>query len=375
MDDGGVVADAAVDAAETDGGERACEMLEARHFDACAVGGPPPGEPLPAPALTGDCIYDTSTGMLDCGGDSDTVGQVEIAQSGGPTIAVLLFEELTIPEGTTLRVSGDKPLVLASLTTVTIDGDIDARSYRNAGGVPQPGPGSDDQSHCSAPVAAGPSGGGGGGGFAGAGGDGGDGNAMDTGGGPGGAVSPPALIVAGCSGAPGADEGGNSASTPGAGGGALEIVAGTSITVTGSVLAGGMGAARTGTNDEIGGAGGGSGGYLGFDAPMVTFADGSIVAANGGGGAEGSDDQGNGAGEPGSDSLPSTMAAPGGDVNGAAGGAGGDGSDVAALSGGLGTESQQGGGGGGGAAGFILVSGDTNAVLGAVISPPVTPMP
>src|ERR1019366_7350063 len=118
---------------------------------------------------------------------------------------------------------------------------------------------------------------GGGGGYCGAGGA--AGKATATNGGAGKTYGTPAIVpLAGVS------AGGPGALAPGGGGGALELGAGTAVTLParGNVSAGG-GAGYDGTDPGLCVAsGGGSGGAVLIEAPAVTIA--GTVAANGGGG-------------------------------------------------------------------------------------------
>jgi hypothetical protein len=356
-----------------------CADLDARHVDPCAAGGPigaPAGEPLEALTIDGECTYDTTVGELDCDETETMLGQVDLPQDTGPTLAVLLFESFTVSSGATLRIVGDKPLVVASATEIAIAGLINVGSSRGDNGAANPGAGVDSIDHCTVTDDAGAAGGGGGGGMADLGGVGGDGDNGATGGTAGGALAAiPTGIVVGCPGAPGHDRANAAVGLAGTGGGALELVALTSIEVTGTITAGGMSGGPTGETEEIGGGGGGSGGYLGFDAPVIVFAATAIIAANGGGGGEGSDNAQGEGGNAGTSGLASDTAAAGG-TGGGAGGDGGNGSAAATLVGAAGANSvMQGGGGGGGAAGFILVSGTVDEVAGSVVSPDDQPMP
>jgi len=165
----------------------------------------------------------------------------------------------------------------------------------------------------------------------------------------------------------------------GGGGGALQITAGVSVTVSGTIHAGGGGGqggnARSDADEDydcIGGAGGGSGGAILLEAPEVTAS--GALAANGGGGGGGGNNDGQSGGE-GADATSGATAAAGGegrDGQGCAlqgvteGGDGGRGSagETATGESGDGYDWKQcpehqnylGGGGGGGGAGRIRIN-------------------
>lgn len=331
----------------------------ALHFDACSISPPPAGGVVLTP---GAWVFNTDTKQFSPAPAIAVFVAIDTIQPGMAPAVVLAVDTFDTQLGATLRVIGSKPLIIGSWTTIVVDGVIDAGSKRggtNGAGV--------SMATCS-PNGAGPGtatnagGGGGGGGFRGAGGTGGNGDGA-PGGSPGAARSIPSFVRAGC---PGMSGGLTGFGTGGAGGGAIELVARTSIEITGTVTAGGAGAQGGGqTGTKGGGGGGGSGGLVGIDTPALTLGSNSVLAANGGGGGGG----GNGLAQPGQDGPASTGPATGG--SGArTGGAGGNGST---LDGETPSASGDGGAGAGGGAGFILVRAPGLDDQGAVISPSAQP--
>jgi hypothetical protein len=343
-----------------------CTTFPARHFDACAI--PQPSGDLRL-TIAGSYTYDTTTGaLLDPGGGSS------LPPGGMFTNGrVLSVTSLYVAAGTTMRVTGSAPLIVAAWNTIEVDGTIDAASL----GTPTTLGAGANPAGCSTHPAvlgqngAGAGGGGGGGGGA-AGGRGGDGNNGGNNGGVGGTLIAAPLLLGGCPGA----RGGLGNSTPGDGGdggGAVQLTARTSISVaaTGKVLAGGAGG-KPGQNSGSGGGGGGggAGGMIGFESPTVTVAALGVVAANGGGGGQGA---GLSTGTAGQNGQPTAARATGG--NGGSGGTGGLGGALAGAIGGGGQQDGSGGGGGGGGTGFIAIKATTPATAGAVISPTATTIP
>ncbi|MFN0248785.1 MAG: hypothetical protein ACKV2T_17985 [Kofleriaceae bacterium] len=353
VDDGGGMVDA-----------NACAQWRPEHVDPCMLV-TPRGLDL---VLSGTYVYDTELETL-----VDPMGAtVDHASEGQPSLVIVVADHLTVAATSRLRAVGTRPLMIVAWTTIVVDGSIDVSSRPG-----QPGAGV-GTAECTTPSPGendvGGAGGGGGGGFGAAGGKGGDGDSNLSGGNdgtglgasPGAALALPARVHAGCGGGDGG--GGTTAQRGrgGMGGGALELVARDSITVRGTLHAGGQGG--TGTSNDGGGGGGGSGGYLGLDAPVVIL-DGGTLAANGGAGAGGGDD-GN-VGELGEDGRALEVAATGG-IGGLPGGTrGGDGGVAGAEAGRSVTITNTGGGGGGGGgAGMILVwSPAFDAGTTATISP------
>jgi hypothetical protein len=322
-----------------------------------------------------------------------------IALAQGGTEAVLIsVESLTVPEGTTLRAIGARPLLIASWSTIVIVGTLDAGSSTadkriGAGANPtlcnalRAAAGDDETTN------GGGSGGGGGGAFAGNGGKGGPGDDLENPGGIGGqkVVGAPTIVRGGCPGAASGKAGpdaqvtaptGDDTTTPGGpGGGAIQLSARVSITVapTGRVRAGGAGGRGAPDGTACGGGGGGSGGFIGFDAPAYAFQASARVASNGGGGGSSAEFQsigGNGGGH-GGDGRDDATPAPGGvygsscAIDGPAGAAGAtlDGPNASQAS------AACGGAGGAGGVGFILVFGAFTPPASVVFSPAPTIVP
>ncbi len=270
---------------------------------------------------------------------------------------VVAATSISIAAGATLSAQGTRPLVLLSMSTITIDGVLDVASHMAMATLQDAGPGA-NAAACTPGTAAALKGGGWGGSFGTRGGD---------GGGVMGATAAPKFVPAalhgGCTGSVGANSGGNS----GHGGGAGGLIAETSVLVNGTINASGKSGSST-ANDAAGGGGGGSGGMIVFDTPMLTFGASARVFANGGGGGEGT------AGNTGIDGT--DPVAPGlGGVGGMGGTSGGDGGNggYGMLDANGGTNGvnvgNDGGGGGGGGAGVIKVFRGTAPGLG-LVSPP-----
>ena len=318
--------------------------------------------------------YDTTDGSFT-GGGAPTGALVDM--SSGLKMRLVSVESFQVSSGATLRVVGMYPLLVLSASTIGINGILDVSSSR-AGGR---GAGANlDGCQLQYDGAGGADAGGGGGGGYGvggaAGGTGSTGAAMHAGGMGSGSIQRFQFVVgSGCHGGNGGS--GASAASGGDGGGGIQLTAQASITIAGTINAGGMGG--EGALASGGGGGGGSGGYIGLDAPRVTAAATAKLAANGGGG---------GAGCQGASNMPATAAGEDGraDNTAAAAGAaagcmnngrdGGTGS-VRSMSGaGTGmpnTSGDGGGGGGGGGFGFVVVwtpsAADFDTKPGAVVTP------
>ena len=336
--------------------------FDVANLGACAI--PMSAEPLVFPA--GVVGIDTTTGTIDAGGSAVAADVLVATQLDGATpVMVIAGLDITIPEGTTLVVTGSRPLALVAYGTLTVDGTIDASAELVRGG-PGAGIGCADGAGVDGTTMVAtnslPGGTGGGGG------------AYSTDGGAGAYVSPvpvaapttpggeqrtdQALIPlrGGCSGGRGGVADSNQArADSGAGGGAIELVAGTSITIRGIVSTSGGGGAGA-TEPGGGGAGGGAGGAILIHSPSLVLG-GAILSSNGGAGGEGRRDTA--PGMPGADgAIDSASPATGG--SGAAGGNGGPGAVGTADGGdgdaGVGSANDTaGGGGGGGGAGRIHV--------------------
>jgi hypothetical protein len=268
-----------------------------------------------------------------------------IPQGNGPELCLRMAGTFTVSGY--IRFRGARPLVLLATTTITVlpEGTLDVSSFRNdvgAGG---------NTGECAAAIAGLPNlslsltAGAGGGGGAGFGTPGGNGAAPNGGAGAG--TTALTQIRGGCKGASGGTSSGGAGGEGGNGGGAVYMIAGTSITVDGKVMANGAGG--SGGPNKAGGGGGGSGGFVGLDAPELAIS--GTVFANGGGAGEGGG--GNRYGENGKDPTVYDARALGGSNN-TFGGDGGNGS-VLANAGTAGAADTNGGGGGGGGAGRIKV--------------------
>jgi hypothetical protein len=308
------------------------------------------------------CFAQPPTGTQTIATAIDTDGAMcSTAVDGTPPGCVIAADSIQITG--TVAVTGSKPLVLVAVTTLDVQGALDASSHRTP--AAQVGAAA-DFAGCDAGTAPGTHGGGAGGSFGGAGGNGGNDNNGMHAGTAGAAMTTLTALRGGCPGQPG-NAGNGTGGTAGHGGGALYLIAGTAITIEGSVNASG----QTGTGGATGGAGGGgggAGGLVALDAPVVTNT--GEIFANGGGGAEGAgqNSTGNTATDPTAATAPGGAGATNAGGNGGAGAAGataaapGDqaGTSAGAVSGG--------GGGGGGGAGLIELYQATS--LGGTVSPP-----
>jgi len=223
-----------------------------------------------------------------------------IQMNDGTPADLYVLNSLEIDPTASLTLTGPHPVIVAVLTTVSINGLL---SVAASGGTAGPGgfaPGYAGPGAGVAGFGGGyPSSNGGGGSYCGAGGSGGASSGVAAPGGPTYGTASLQPFIGGSAGGAGAygDSGG-------AGGGAIQIVAGTSITVglLGAINAGGGGVSVSA---------GGSGGAILLESPTVLI-DGNI-AANGGGGSYGDPSGANGA----ASSQPALGAYPGG--NGSAG--------------------------------------------------------
>ena len=271
-----------------------------------------------------------------------------ITLNDGSFADLYVLESLVIEQTAALRLSGPRPIVLLVLTTVDIQGFL---LVNGVGETPGPGgfaSGANPGPGAGSSGAAYPNSLGGGASFCGS-------------GGAGGAAAPPA--------APGGATYGNAALTPlvggsagagqgyggSAGGGAIQIVAGTSITVRAYGL---IDASGGGGQDNTWG-GGGSGGAILLEAPAVVV-DGNVVANGGGGSGDGIAAPNGGDGT--DDDQPASGGGAGG--NGSAGASvnGADGADLVDAGGSLGAV--------GGGAGRIRINTATGqATVTGILSP------
>lgn len=367
-----------------------CATWTARHFTPCAIPGPGPAITVPPGATI---TYDTNLpGFVE---DPPADPPALVLGQGGTEAVLISVASLTIPAGTTFRAIGARPLVIASWSTIDIQGVLDvgsstAQSRSGAGanptacGVGAAQAGDDETTN------GGGSGGGGGGAFRGNGGKGGPGDSGgENPGGNGGQMlaSAPTIVRGGCPGARSgkagpdpavtASTGDDTTTAGGAGGGAIQLSARLSITVgaMGRVRASGAGGFGAPTGSACGGGGGGSGGYVGFDAPAYSFVANARVASNGGGGGSSAlfvESGGNGG-----DGTDDATQAPGGPYGDSCAHPGPPGAAGTTLDGPNANQGNVscGGGGGGGAVGFILVFGAFTAPADVVFSPTPTIVP
>ena len=348
------------------------------HYDPCTL-------PAPGPALDLSMIglyqYNTTTGVL-----TDPLFQMSIPPSTDGAVRQIYAEEFSIAAMAKLRVTGTKPLLVISNSTISVDGAADASS-RFVTTEFEVGPGANPAECPATPPEAGQTcdveggSGGGAGGFGaagGAGGEGGDTHACDGGDGkPGGMggialISPTATLRGGCGGrdgGPSMQAGSDLEVGKGApGGGAIYLSARDMVTVAGIVNAGGAGG-RGSLGGRAGGGGGGTGGMIGLEGVTVIVTSAGVVAANGGGGGGGAD---GGIGKPGDDAKPGAAVAKGG-VREGMGTDGGDGGFLTTPAGESANAASRGGGGGGGSVGVVHFHYRGLNITGATISPAPTP--
>ncbi len=313
--------------------------------------------------VTGSCQINAESGFADC--FQRNFAATTVTQSDGSKVGIIVVKSLRVEPTAHIRVMGQLPLVLVSLTDMTILGTIDAHAESDvayAGGF---------HALAAAGKGSGPGGG-------------------ATGTGTGGAV--PGVAGGGASycglggkgaaeqgstdvpGAPtpaygandirpliGGSSGGVSSQAAGGGGGALQFVAGGSFTINvgASINAGGGGGEFGGIATGQNAGGGGSGGSILIEAPTVTM--GGTLAVNGGGG--GGSGAGGGTGK---DANPDSNPAAGG------GGAsmGGAGSAGASSNGANGNDTPGStAGAGGGGAGRIRINTTGVATVTGTFSP------
>mgnify|MGYP003631763832 FL=1 len=292
----------------------------------------------------------------------------DLEQEGGPQACLLWGSSVSVDSGVGITAVGNRPLVVASATTISISGTVDASSQR--GGQLGAGANFNECALASGPQRdVGGAGGAAGGSFAARAGDGGVGDqdeslGFDSEGAPGTAgssVGRPAFLRGGCPGGNGADESASrfsgSGGSRGSSGGALAFYAATSFSLEGSGRIRVTGGGGGGGEVQAGGGGGGSGGMLLIEGGTAVAISG-VIGANGGAGGEGGVRPffGPTDGQDGSDGALSPSGALGGTGLDNAGD-GGVGSSLATLRGGGGEDADGGGGGGGGSAGFIILRG------------------
>jgi len=277
-------------------------------------------------------------------------------------LAMFVVKSLRLESGGSLALDGALPVAIVALNTIDIVGSFDVPLGR-AGGMVQAaadmkgaGPGGGPGGSETPPLFAGS-----GGSFCGIGGagstaSGGAANTKST------AYGMPTLVplVGGSSGGTGAV--GNN----GAGGGALQLTAGTSVTVaqSGYISAPGGGGSYGGLGTQEAG-GGGSGGAILIEAPTVTIA--GVLAANGGGGGQGNGD----AGQNGKASADPAVGGRGAFSGASSGGNGGAGATADGTDG-MFTTGNPAGGGGGGVGRIRLNTRTGQAVVTGTLSPAAT---
>jgi hypothetical protein len=338
-----------------------------------------------ATTLSADTVFDTDSGAVT-GGLVRAAGTMpdggvtfrSVPQPGSTVkVAVWGFQSLTLMSGATVRFTGKSPAALVAAGDLMLSGNLDLQGDCTA--TPTAGGGAggsfDVNNGDGLGTRGGRSGsgnpdatsGGGGGGAGDTGARGGNGGGGSTGGAGGiafGDLNAEPLLLTGGSGG-GSGGGGLPSGKGGNGGGALQLTSNGTITVAGTINAGGCGGRGGGA--KSGGGGGGAGGALLFEAATIKLTAMAILAVNGGGGGGG--DTGDAAGN---GSASTSFAAGGaGKSNGSTGGTGGG---QGRPAGAQGTDGKNNGGGGGGAAGRIALKTLTGTITdeGAILSPAAT---
>lgn len=326
-------------------------------------------------AAPGGYTFDTTSGTLSGPGGIIALPTGTTTRIEGP-YRVLALGSLRLGPGATLRVRGNRALVILAGTTVTVEdgATIDLSGGCGAMDPSCAGPGG-GLGAASAGSTAGGCGGGGNGldGAAGTdseagGGGGGFGTAGAFSAGPGvgqglGGIACGTTMLEPLQGGSGGGVGGLAGAVRGGGrggggGGALQLTAFGTITIAGTITAGGGGGESGHIVDPMtggGGGGGGAGGAILVEALHVAIT--GTLAANGGGGGGNAPDV-TGHGETG---RPNTTCAQGGEPS--VDSRGGTGGCATALPSSGGTISDR--GGGGGAVGRIRVSGPDRTITGA----------
>lgn len=333
----------------------------------------PAGNVIAAADLSGSGLGPAMLANTTIDGSDGTITGVRAAGAGvkngiffelRPTGSVFRFSKLELSG--TVRLKGDRPIVLVASGDVLIHGVVDGRGDPVCGAegrTPGPGGGIGGDKESTAP---GPGGGAGtannneGGGGGGHGGPGGAGGAAAAGGA---AFGTPTIDVLAGGGGGGGGGGAANAGFGGGGGAAIQIVAGTQIEIDsgGGINAGGCGGDEGGGGGD-GGGGGGAGGTILLEAPAINIL--GALAVNGGGGGT--------HGDRGKDGTLSRMPAAGGTPTTATEGSGGAGAAGSVTAG----NPAQGGtwGAGGGAIGRIRLNTRTGTAAinaSAVLSPAI----
>ena len=257
----------------------ACFPYTPSNFDPGAVDfGNAPNATLNCGTTTIDTTPGTPTLDNWCGNAPPRIVQ---NQNSGPAVVIVPLRGLTIAQGSTLRLVGNRPVLLAVIGDVSIDGSIDA----SADGAT---PGAGGNWSCGASAGGNGqgdnlfgAGGGGGGGYGTQGGPGGNSTGGERGN-PGGTrgngnISP---LLGGCNGG----LGGRCDNVAGAaGGGAVQISATGNVRATGSLSADG-GFGSRGCGNDNGATGGGSGGAVLIEARSLDVGSATLSARGGDGG-------------------------------------------------------------------------------------------
>ncbi len=294
--------------------------------------------------------------------DTDVEGTCALRTLGGVELCIVVVDQIT----SDVQITGSRPIMLWSASTLSISGLVDVASgqtpARSGAGGNHVGCSPSSSMNGSIDAANEGASGGAGGSFGSNGGAGGASSLQ-----PGGAAVPTAIAFhGGCLGGIGGDQ--LDLQTAGHGGGGIYLVAHDQISISGRINASGGGAFTP--PSKAGGAGGGSGGMIVIDAPAVEIQSGAVLLAIGGGGAAGGSLTL--AGAPGHDptlTSPFKAAPAAGPSCGGTGGGGssGDGSD--GQSGASTSSSGCSAGGGGGGDGVIAIN-LTAVIAGAVVRPP-----
>jgi hypothetical protein len=304
---------------------------------------------------------------VDCDGNAQCVA-LTATQTDGSMVQVYVANSWKVEPAGVLNIVDKMPVILVAFDTITVLGRIDASATSNttvaggfAGSAAGPGVGGTGMESSMGSYGTGA----GGASYCGLGGAG--GQATSANGGAGKTYGSPTLIPL-----MGGSAGGVGDLFSGAGGGAIQLVAGTSITVgaSGIVSVGGGGGYDGSGAGQYAASAGGSGGALLFEAPAVTIA--GLLEANGGGGGGGLDGPSI-ASDATPNSTPASGGAPGTTGVGGAGSAGGTTSGGAGAAGDPATgPGENGPGAGGGGAGYIRINtSSASATITGTLSPAV----
>jgi hypothetical protein len=207
----------------------------------------------------------TDTGTVTDGASIPIQVSSLVVTQGASTIRVFIGHSMVIGD---VAVTGTSALAIVASDTIELTGNLRAN-----GAFTSAAPGAQETGICVGGVG---QLGGGGGGNATMGGNGGKSLATSIPAPGGAAVTSFEPLVGGCRGGNQTDTSGNTIAIGGGGGGAIQLVAGTSIEIAGTINVGAGGGASA--------AGGGSGGLIILQSPHVTLT-GGLYANGGGGGA------------------------------------------------------------------------------------------